>query len=103
MSWSQVNLYRTSKGKAGRASEQQAAEEEEDEDDFGGDEEEDEEALRLDELLDDLDLDDALAPPDVDPADEGQAAVLPGAQAGGGPGFGGGAFEGFGFTFGTKP
>lgn len=63
--------------------------------------EEDEDALQLDELLDDLDLDDADSPPDGDAAvavGEADAVLLP---AGAGAGDDGGVrgAEGFAFTF----
>lgn len=93
LSW-QVNLYRVAKGSKGKgvaAMEGTNApeEEEEEEDEEEDEEEEDEEAIKLDELLDDLELDDANAGPD------GEAQILTSTSA-----FAG---NGAGFTFQAPP
>jgi hypothetical protein len=86
---SQVNLYRARKA-AAKAAAEQAGEGADEEDE---DAEEDEEELRIDELLDDLELDDPNAPPDEveGHAAAAEAAVLAPA--------GGLAPQGFQFTF----
>jgi hypothetical protein len=89
--WAQVNLYRRRSQMAAVPEAEEGEDSDEDED------EDDEEALQLDELLEDLELDDGDASPDHDHADS-EAVLLGGGQPQGGAGEGG--FAGSGFTFG---